>query len=54
MLRFQPVTHGAIIMSNVMVDGETHRGKLLAREIMERIEQIVAIRDNAFTPITES
>jgi hypothetical protein len=37
----QPVVHGSVGLSNAVVDGETHRGKLMAPEIRERIEEFL-------------
>ena len=40
----RPVAHGAICTANVVVDGETHRGKLVARQGAERIQQLVTLK----------
>ena len=40
----KPVAHGAISTANVVVDGETHRGKLVARQGAERIQQLVTLK----------
>jgi len=37
----QAVVHGAISLSSAVVDGETHRGKLMSPEIWERIEEFL-------------
>ena len=44
---FEPVIHGAIRLSSVMIDGETHRGKLLDREALERLDEIVLLKTEA-------
>ena len=40
----RPIAHGAISTASVVVDGETHRGKLVARQGAERLKQLVAIK----------
>ena len=40
----KPVAHGAISTGNAVVDGETHRGKLVARQGAERIQQLVTLK----------
>ena len=40
----KPVAHGAISTANAVVDGETHRGKLVARQGAERIQQLVTLK----------
>ena len=40
----KPVPHGAISTGNAVVDGETHRGKLVARQGAERIQQLVTLK----------
>ena len=40
----RPVAHGAIGTANAVVDGETHRGKLVARQGAERIRQLVTLK----------
>ena len=46
----RPVAHGAISTANAVVDGETHRGKLVARQGAERIQQLVTLKASLVVP----
>ena len=46
--------HGYVSTHSVVIDGETHRGKLMAREALERIRQIGRARvDSQYQEGTE-
>ena len=48
----QPIVHGKIGISSVIIDGETHRGKLMDKETLVRISDILKhlkIADEALT-----
>ena len=45
LLYFQPFIHGLICSSTVFIDGETHRGKLLAKETLEK-QQKFFLKEN--------
>ena len=42
------IVHGGIDISSVMIDGETHRGKLMAKQAVERIDELTRLRKKSF------
>ena len=48
---FQPIFHGAIGLSSVMIDGETHRAKLFAKAALERMD--IVLKYKAQSPSSE-
>ena len=43
----QPIIHGKVGIYSVMIDGETHRGKLVDRETLNRINEVLQHLKNA-------
>ena len=40
-LYFQPITHGFIHADSIIIDGETHRAKLQARETLQTLNSVI-------------